>query len=293
MFFIWTSNSGTSGAILGLFMVIFQLIMPILIQQQRQEFIFPLKCLLIVLGVSYYIYQSRRNDNDAGDATTIRGTFRGTIHSFRNHAQGLLSRHSGYQWTTYSTSIFLISIAVAFIATVLVADVSTLLSLIQVAAIGTTLYNFVNNNDGPGGGHHQQRGGRARETEITEEMKLEQLVAIVQKMPIELFVNEEQMKELPTKELKQMLLRRGIAQQEMKSFIDRQNLLEALQQKRKFNDTCCICFEMYQEGDPLRILPNCGHELHVECLDKWAYTFALNSTKRKQSPTCPLCKEKM
>ena len=136
-----------------------------------------------------------------------------------------------------------------------------------------------------------RRGGRPGERGApSRQAKLEEMSALVRSMPLEPFIAEEDMATLPISQLKQMLERRGTKKEELDSFVERQNLVEALQKKRKYDDTCCICFEEYIKEEPMRILPNCGHELHVECLDKWVYTFANNASKRQQDPSCPLCK---
>ncbi|KAJ6686181.1 hypothetical protein OIU79_016056 [Salix purpurea] len=43
---------------------------------------------------------------------------------------------------------------------------------------------------------------------------------------------------------------------------------------------CSICLEEYQEKEELRIMPGCGHNFHLSCIDVWL---------RKQS-TCPVCR---
>ena len=42
---------------------------------------------------------------------------------------------------------------------------------------------------------------------------------------------------------------------------------------------CNICFDDYESGDGLRVLP-CGHRFHIECVDHWL---------RSKSLKCPLC----
>ncbi|KAL6636790.1 hypothetical protein ACP70R_024362 [Stipagrostis hirtigluma subsp. patula] len=45
--------------------------------------------------------------------------------------------------------------------------------------------------------------------------------------------------------------------------------------------TCCsICLDNYGDGDVLRMLPECGHLFHRECVDPWL----------RHHPTCPVCR---
>ncbi|KAG8061286.1 hypothetical protein GUJ93_ZPchr0003g17602 [Zizania palustris] len=45
--------------------------------------------------------------------------------------------------------------------------------------------------------------------------------------------------------------------------------------------TCCsVCLDNYGDGDVLRMLPECGHLFHRECVDPWL----------RQNPTCPVCR---
>ncbi|KAI3770977.1 hypothetical protein L6452_02126 [Arctium lappa] len=32
---------------------------------------------------------------------------------------------------------------------------------------------------------------------------------------------------------------------------------------------CTICLEDFEDGQNVRVLPHCGHEFHVRCIDKW------------------------
>ncbi|KAK4723561.1 hypothetical protein R3W88_026340 [Solanum pinnatisectum] len=43
---------------------------------------------------------------------------------------------------------------------------------------------------------------------------------------------------------------------------------------------CSICLSIIEDGGLVRVLPNCKHNFHVECIDKW---FNYHST-------CPLCR---
>jgi len=112
----------------------------------------------------------------------------------------------------------------------------------------------------------------------------------VQSMAIEEFVSEEDVRtNSSVSEIKQMLVLRG-KKDKADRCLERSELIEELEKCRKYDDTCCICATVYNNGDPLRIWPCCGHQFHVECIDQWAYTFS-SRRRNDHTPTCPLCKE--
>ncbi|KAK7305429.1 hypothetical protein VNO77_43335 [Canavalia gladiata] len=43
---------------------------------------------------------------------------------------------------------------------------------------------------------------------------------------------------------------------------------------------CCICLSLFQENEKLKVLTECQHAYHSECLDMW---FSAH-------PSCPLCR---
>ncbi|KAL3731885.1 hypothetical protein ACJRO7_028705 [Eucalyptus globulus] len=45
--------------------------------------------------------------------------------------------------------------------------------------------------------------------------------------------------------------------------------------------SCSICLGEYEESDVLRLLPECGHFFHMECVDPWLRLHA----------TCPVCRK--
>ncbi|CAJ1944425.1 unnamed protein product [Cylindrotheca closterium] len=128
--------------------------------------------------------------------------------------------------------------------------------------------------------------------------KLAKIVAKIRELPIEEFVpnDEEAYSKLKISQLKGMLQNRG----DTASYLERNEIVSCLMKQRKFDDSCCICYEDYHchpTNDEeqkqhehivtfLRILPRCGHEFHLECLDQWAYTFE----RKAEAPSCPLCK---
>ncbi|GJM96851.1 hypothetical protein PR202_ga13721 [Eleusine coracana subsp. coracana] len=56
---------------------------------------------------------------------------------------------------------------------------------------------------------------------------------------------------------------------------------EKARKKKGTTCTCCsICLDNYGDGDVLRMLPECGHLFHRECVDPWL----------RHHPTCPVCR---
>ncbi|KAI4385036.1 hypothetical protein MLD38_003107 [Melastoma candidum] len=43
---------------------------------------------------------------------------------------------------------------------------------------------------------------------------------------------------------------------------------------------CPVCLSLFEDGDAARVLPNCKHSFHAECIDKWLGSNA----------TCPVCR---
>jgi len=107
----------------------------------------------------------------------------------------------------------------------------------------------------------------------------------VRATPIENYCSD--LKRLSAKELKQRLQNRGIDVRR-EGCVEKSDLLNLLVSKQKgTTDSCIICFENFEEGDPLRVLSTCGHTFHLECIDRWAFVAAGKRTE----PQCPLCKE--
>ena len=270
MLFIWTSEGGPLQYIgLGLFLL--QLaphLLPEIIRQVNQQSSLAMGVAVGILAAA--VWQMRNIDTSA-----IRRRLEQSLEAARARLEAAIGR----DWH-YTTVPALLGVALAVMVT-LISRLGILVGL-QVIGQVMTIISFFE------AGRRQTQQGPPDAP--SREAKLEEMSALVRSMPLEPFLSEEEMVTAPISQLKQMLERRGTKKEELDSFLERQNLVEALQKKRKYSDTCCICFEDHVKEEPMRILPNCCHELHVECLDKWVYTFANNPIKRQQDPTCPLCK---
>ncbi|XP_050883946.1 E3 ubiquitin-protein ligase RING1-like [Lathyrus oleraceus] len=54
-------------------------------------------------------------------------------------------------------------------------------------------------------------------------------------------------------------------------------------QESLIDTECAICLGEFEEGEWLKLVPNCNHGFHVSCIDKW---FQLHSS-------CPLCRSRV
>ncbi|PWA60093.1 zinc finger, RING/FYVE/PHD-type [Artemisia annua] len=49
------------------------------------------------------------------------------------------------------------------------------------------------------------------------------------------------------------------------------------------NPECAVCLSVFEDGQMIRALPNCKHNFHAECIDKW-----LGSQS-----SCPICRHEV
>uniref|UniRef100_A0A7N0T825 RING-type E3 ubiquitin transferase n=1 Tax=Kalanchoe fedtschenkoi TaxID=63787 RepID=A0A7N0T825_KALFE len=47
-------------------------------------------------------------------------------------------------------------------------------------------------------------------------------------------------------------------------------------------EECAICLADFAEGDEIRVLPDCGHGFHAQCIDRWL-------AARSSCPSCRQC----
>lgn len=128
-----------------------------------------------------------------------------------------------------------------------------------------------------------------------EKLSCVQLKHIMESIPTETFVSEDEMHSCGSKLLVAMLQNRSEKPtQNTISSQSKHSLIDSLYQKRNYNEECCICLSAFKGGQTIRVLPRCHHEFHKCCIDKWALTFAtkpcrFDSCKKRGKPTCPLC----
>ncbi|KAH9776103.1 RING-type domain-containing protein [Citrus sinensis] len=46
---------------------------------------------------------------------------------------------------------------------------------------------------------------------------------------------------------------------------------------------CVVCLENFRMGDKCRLLPNCRHSFHAQCIDSWLL----------KTPICPICRTRV
>jgi hypothetical protein len=136
----------------------------------------------------------------------------------------------------------------------------------------------------------QRQQAEANAARNSDPDKMNEVLKIIQKMPMEEYMTGEDLKKNATiHELKERLKRREV---KSNGCVEREELVDLLIKYRggpSANNSCCICCEDYQAGDIMRLLPKCKHEFHLECLDKWAYT----SANQHRNPSCPLCNQQL
>ncbi|XP_038680669.1 RING-H2 finger protein ATL78-like [Tripterygium wilfordii] len=58
----------------------------------------------------------------------------------------------------------------------------------------------------------------------------------------------------------------------------------SVEMKLPGSDTeCVICLSEFAAGEPVRLLPQCNHKFHVQCIDKWLSSHS----------SCPMCRQNL
>eukprot|EP00467_Chlorarachnion_reptans_P014186 CAMPEP_0114523570 /NCGR_PEP_ID=MMETSP0109-20121206/21364_1 /TAXON_ID=29199 /ORGANISM="Chlorarachnion reptans, Strain CCCM449" /LENGTH=215 /DNA_ID=CAMNT_0001704899 /DNA_START=58 /DNA_END=705 /DNA_ORIENTATION=+ len=116
--------------------------------------------------------------------------------------------------------------------------------------------------------------------------RFEAAVKSIKKVPIEEYVPQDELGNLPVKDLRQMLSRRKIDHHDC---VEKKELVEKIKDAGSSGESCAICVEDYVKGDLLRVMPKCGHLFHVACIDKWLY----ESVDYSRQISCPMCKTQL
>lgn len=231
--------------------------------------------LAVTLGAAMIAYGIHRG----GSFQRIRQAFRQEWNTLRQTftAGGVAWKRSLYIFLAMTTVL----VTMALVTSPSTQGAMLLIHVITLYLLVRTLMRSLAGDDvgsaAPGRGHEQQR--------------IHEIVDLVLRLPMEEFVPQEELASCSVNQLQKMLRVRMLPGNNNNAtrtnFVEKRDLIEAVQACRNYNDTCCICCETYQARDGLRVLPKCRHEFHVECLDHWAYTFA--KKPRQRQPTCPLC----
>lgn len=274
MFFVWTSGGGPLQYI-GLALILIQFLPQYLVEARKFNIA---NCCAAVAAACVVV------------AGVVLVGPRISLWGFRQQARDRLQQWTGREWSNLGVSCLsgvlagMLAMIICFISVDTIRWLPYLTNLCTVLSFVGILRQHLQQHQQ----HAPPRQHRYNDAQ-RQDARLEELTELVRHIPLEPFM-EGEYAGTSVSQLKQMLKRRGMMKDELSSFVDRQNLVEALNKRRQYSDTCCICFEDFQKDESLRILPGCCHELHVECFDKWVYTFATNVTKARQDPTCPLCK---
>lgn len=111
----------------------------------------------------------------------------------------------------------------------------------------------------------------------------------LQKLPLQEFCTREQLMDKTVPQLKEMINK---VTDSTPAFTEKAEMVDALLAAGGSSAcTCAICFEDYQAGDTMRVMP-CLHRFHVSCIDQWILQQARrrpNSAQTVVAYECPLC----
>lgn len=150
---------------------------------------------------------------------------------------------------------------------------------------------------GGGGGRQRQQGPQHSHSE-----RVALTARLIQNLPIQVHHTKEELASKSISELK-ALLKEEVQEIDgdkvnananpTKLYLEKEDLIDTLLDygtaSRRPHDSsaesCSICCEEYNFGDLKRVLPTCGHQFHVECVDRWF----LSSTDYSRPASCPMC----
>jgi hypothetical protein len=155
------------------------------------------------------------------------------------------------------------------------------------------------------------RGGGRQGPHRSHAERVAATAKLIQKLPIQVHHTKEELSSKSISQLK-LLLKEETKQEEPddkdntataagassrskrtpSQFLEKEDLIEALlggpaasRPHDSSAESCSICCEDYICGDLKRKLPLCGHQFHVECVDRWF----LSSSDYSRPVACPMC----
>ena len=288
MIFVWSSNGGPLLQGVSLFLLVLQFAPHLL---ANKGFWLTRTIVAAVVGgamLAYGLYRHCR----PGATTSIQRIQNALRQEFRALGDFLTGGGGGGATTTVIISAAIAIAAAVMTSLALYADEGQFVSLALTAVQMIGMVLFFHRAMTQILQQQQQQQQNDNQNDNNPQDRIHEIVNLVLKLPIEEFVPQEQMASCKVSQLQEMLSIRSSSDSNATTtaFVEKNDLVAAVAKIRNYNDTCCICYEEYQAGDPLRVLPHCRHEFHVECLDQWAYTFANNRRQGgRRQPTCPLC----
>eukprot|EP00581_Thalassiosira_minuscula_P017052 CAMPEP_0183719150 /NCGR_PEP_ID=MMETSP0737-20130205/12217_1 /TAXON_ID=385413 /ORGANISM="Thalassiosira miniscula, Strain CCMP1093" /LENGTH=313 /DNA_ID=CAMNT_0025948857 /DNA_START=122 /DNA_END=1060 /DNA_ORIENTATION=- len=115
--------------------------------------------------------------------------------------------------------------------------------------------------------HISQAGGESK-------LSTEEVAKIIDAIPEECFVPDDELEDCDLICIENMLHRRGVLVS-LKDYTGmdeggmKRTLINELRDQRKYDVSCCICLSAFDRGERIRVLPSCRHEFHTKCIDKW------------------------
>ncbi|GAA0142323.1 hypothetical protein LIER_03250 [Lithospermum erythrorhizon] len=61
----------------------------------------------------------------------------------------------------------------------------------------------------------------------------------------------------------------------------KEDVVGRIEETNEEAEDCAICLTEYEDGDEIRVLPQCGHGFHVQCIDMWLGSHS----------SCPSCRQ--
>mmetsp|Transcript_32480 Transcript_32480/g.45274 ORF Transcript_32480/g.45274 Transcript_32480/m.45274 type:complete len:215 (+) Transcript_32480:192-836(+) len=139
---------------------------------------------------------------------------------------------------------------------------------------------------GDGFGNEENAGGNGGRGARPYSQRFEAAIRAIKNLPIEEYTQPSELHKEDVKTIRRKLDRRGI---DHSKCLEKSELINKLKDSGSSGETCVICFDEYEAGDLLRVLPRCKHLFHISCVDKWIY----ESADYSRPVSCPMCKTQL